>query len=140
MRKLLMKKYSYIICLFCIVAIFTAMYYVETRKNVSDSGYAEQESGVISGAEEIGGINDGEDMRPAANDEDVTAINYEDISFIIKSVDNDIVVYYDDGETVFLDTGMSPEDFGYHDLVIPEEGIIVENAEELFDLLETYSS
>lgn len=134
-----MKKYTYIICFFCLIAVFTLIYYIGYKKTTSDSLISDNnnsEYNSVSASE----ISETESFKTATENEDVSAINYENLSFIIKSVDDNIIIYYEDGVTVFLDTGISISDLDGISREMLEIGVKIESAQELFDLLETYSS
>lgn len=74
----------------------------------------------------------------------VVQMNYKyvksDGNFYLMVYDNEVLVYLEDKETVYIETGIRldtlPEELRY-DII---NGLFIENQEDLYDFLETYSS
>lgn len=79
-----------------------------------------------------------------SRDRVVVQMNYKyvksDGNFYLMVYDNEVLVYLEDKETVYIETGIRldtlPEELRY-DII---NGLFIENQEDLYDFLETYSS
>ncbi|BCK00233.1 BofC C-terminal domain-containing protein [Anaerocolumna chitinilytica] len=60
--------------------------------------------------------------------------------YYLKAVDGYIVAYYGDQKTVFYYTGVSTQDLPTSDRLQLEDGIFVKDLDELYSVLESYSS
>lgn len=60
--------------------------------------------------------------------------------YFLKAVDGYIVAYYGDQKTVFYYTGVSTQDLSTSDRLQLEDGIFVKDLDELYSVLESYSS
>lgn len=63
-----------------------------------------------------------------------------DRSFFITAKDGTVVVYYEDKETLYEDTDIPVDQLSPEEQEQLAEGICAENAEELFSILESYTS
>lgn len=61
-------------------------------------------------------------------------------SYYVQSLEGEIVVYYDDKETVYDYTGINTDSFGENDREKLKKGFFIEDEESLYALLESYSS
>lgn len=60
--------------------------------------------------------------------------------YFLKAVDGYIVAYYGDQKTVFYYTGVATQDLPTSDRLQLEDGIFVKDLDELYSVLESYSS
>ena len=134
-----MKKYAYIICFICIITVFSFFYYIQYKNSGINTG-SKFENASDMDSVDLTDNPENTSYKEANEDEDITAMNYENLNFIIRSVNDEIIVYYEDGCTIFLNTGIDASKLDSTSKTILESGIIAEDAQELFNLLETYSS
>ncbi len=64
----------------------------------------------------------------------------EPYRYVLQEKDGVLVVYEYDGETVRMETGIQTQGFDDATRLLLRQGIHVKNDEELYDLLESYSS
>lgn len=64
----------------------------------------------------------------------------KEYSYLLREENDRLVVYEKDGRTVLFETNIRLHGLDAHSLKLLKEGIWVSNEEELYDLLESYSS
>ncbi len=61
-------------------------------------------------------------------------------SFELAEVDGEVVVYYNDKKTIYENTGIMTENLSADEIAMLKIGYFVEGEEQLFGILENYSS
>lgn len=61
-------------------------------------------------------------------------------AYIVRAVDQNLVVYLGDGETVYMETGIKIERLSEEQQIQAEQGIGFKTEESLYDFLESYAS
>ncbi|SHO50204.1 BofC C-terminal domain-containing protein [Anaerocolumna xylanovorans] len=103
------------------------------KEYLADLSLSEFEKGLVS-FELISFSKDNIVLRKTYNSDSV------EYKYFLKAVDGYIVAYYGDQKTVYNYTGVSVENLALEDRLQLEKGIFVKDLDELYAILENYSS